>query len=116
VADVTATYGLNCGTFAYTATVDKLIPSSPDAFKSLSIDQTNLTVNIVLDASKIGADGLTAELSLTGKLVSYPPFQTEPFTVKVYTFECSAQSSTYLYQVKNEAMSIVFAVKQAPDI
>jgi hypothetical protein len=91
VADVTATHGVNCGAFIYTATAVKMIPSSPDALTSLSIDQANLTVDIGFDASKIGADGLTAELSLTGNLVSYPPFHTEPFTVKIYTFECSAQ-------------------------
>ena len=74
MADVTATYGVNCGAFSYTATAVKMIPSSPNALKSLSISQKNLTVDIGLDASKIGGDGLTAELSLAGKLVSYPPF------------------------------------------
>ena len=69
-----------------------MTPSSPEVLKSLSIDQKYLTVDIGLDASKIGGDGLTAELNLTGKLADYPPLKTVTFTVKVYTFECSVQS------------------------
>lgn len=57
----------------------------------------NLTVDIELDGSKIRADGLTSEFNLIGKLAIYPPFQTEAFIVKVYTFECSVQPLTYLY-------------------
>jgi hypothetical protein len=92
VADVTTKYGLNCGTFDYIATAVKMTPSSSNALKSLSIDQTNLTVNIEIDGSKIGADGLKAEFILKGKFVSYSPAQILPFTFKVYTFECSAQT------------------------
>ena len=91
VADVvTATNGLNCGTFAYTAKAAKMTPSSQDPLTSLSIDQS--TINIELDASKIGADGLIAEISLIGKLASYPISHTETFTVKVYSYECTAQA------------------------
>ena len=81
---------MNCGAFTYTVTAVKITPSSPDPVKSLSIDQTNLIIDMGLDSSKIGEDGLTAEFALTGKLVSYPPSHTETFSVKVYTFNCTA--------------------------
>ena len=90
VAEDFLIYGLNCGAFTYTATAVKIIPLSPDPVKSLSIDQKNLTIDIGLDGSKIGAVGLTAEFTLTGKLASYSPFHTETLTVKVYTFNCTA--------------------------
>jgi len=49
--------------------------------------------------------------------VSYPISisHTETLTVKVYTFECSAESETYVYRVGDEAISIIFTVNQAPD-
>ena len=91
VADVVAaTNGVDCGTFAYTVTSTKMIPSSLDSLNYLLIDQSK--INIELDASKIGADGLTAEFNLFGKLASFPPFHTETFTVKVYSYECIAQA------------------------
>ena len=69
----------------------------------------------MLDSSKIGSNGLTGEFSMTGKLSSYPPFHTETLTVIVYTFECTAKTKTYSYEIGNEAMSILLTVKQAPD-
>jgi hypothetical protein len=94
VANVTAVYGVNCGDFSYTVTAFKITPLSPGVLKSMSINKTNSTVDIELDTSKIGEDGLTSEFILEGKLAIYPPFKTEPFTVKVYTFECSAKPLT----------------------
>ena len=91
-------------------------PDKDPLSKALTVDLSFKTVNIEFDIAKIGVEGLKADFSLKGQLKNYPPSHTENFTVKVYTFFCTAQDLTYLYKVGEEALSILFTIKQAPDI
>ena len=111
--EVTATYKIGCGAMIYSV---EMIPQDPDPLtKDLYVDSTGLTVNIEFDVRKIDVGGLKADFILTGMLQKYYLYHSETFTVKVYTFECTAQAQTYLYKVGDEAIYIPFTIKQAPD-
>lgn len=64
-------YGIDCGSFIYSANTVSITASSSGSLISFSIDPINLSYDITFDSSLIGADGLTAEFSLEGKLASY---------------------------------------------
>ena len=87
-SDVESIPGVDCGVFSYSVAAIAKIPSSPDPVISLAVNSVDLTIESTLDKALIPT-GLTAQLSLTGFIVSYPAVtHSQTFEVKVYTFEC----------------------------